>query len=188
MRSLPILKTTVASVAYLALTTGCLISEEPLLDEKSGRSAPLGEGPYLACEQDEGDMDCDRVTVSRLDDGAYAFDEEDGARTVLRFRRIAKGGYAVQLQEDDIYAYYYGAGGRDEFSLALMLCDALPVALRQKLISKGDLSSEDEAFDVCFVHSRSGLVAAAKAYHRGEAANANDQRILLTPASGEDLE
>ncbi|PQA87927.1 hypothetical protein [Hyphococcus luteus] len=190
MRSLPILKAAIAGLAASFLA-GCLVSEEPVLDAGNGRAAPLDEGVYAACENAEDEnaedaQDCTVFTVTLSDDGAYALaaeDEDEPAQ--LRFRRVARKAYAVQSAEDDGYAYYYGAGDSDRFELTLMMCDALPEKLRARLVQKGDLSSDDEDFEVCTVKTLSGLVAAAQAYRRGKTTGDDDAKLVLTPVTNE---
>ncbi len=178
MRSLPTLKAAIAGAAA-SLLAGCLVSDEPVLDGRTGKAAPLKDGIYAACEDDERGDECDVFQATRREDGAYLFDLEDEPTAVLRFRRIARKAYAVQSAEGDGYAYYYGQGDSDSFALTLMLCDALPEKLRTRLIDKGDLSSEEENFEVCTVETLKGLAAAAKAYHRGQTTGDKDVTLVF---------
>lgn len=188
MRSLPILefglKFVLAALAA-GLLAGCLVSETPVLDASNGRAAPLAEGKYRACENDDEAGDCNVFNITRSDDGAYTLASENEEPSTLRFRRIARGAYAVQTSENDGYGYYYGAGDAKAFSLTLMLCPDLPEQLRAKLIAKGDLSTDSTDFETCTVNTVKGLVAAAKAYHRGQTTGEEDAKIVLKPIAAE---
>lgn len=166
--------------AVSALLTGCLVSEEPVLDGSNGRARPLSEGPHLMCPVDEAD-ECQSMTVARDSTGLYSFVAEDDAPTKMRFRRIGRRGYAAQSQEDDGYAYYYGAGDSRHFRLTMMMCPDLPAALRVRLIERGALETEDDNFETCIVKNRNGLTAAAKSYHRGEVESEEEIAFILTP-------
>lgn len=184
MRSLSILNSSpkVALAAFAAsLLAGCLVSEDPVLDAKSGAASPLPDGDYAACNETNGDEDCTVFAVSRGQDDAYTLQAGDEEPATLRFRRIARKAYAVQSAEDDGFAYYYGAGDSEEFSLILMECPDLPEKLRARLIAKGDLSTGDEDFETCRVNTVKGLVEAAKAYRRGDATGDETARIVLKP-------
>lgn len=186
MRSLS-LKSGLAAGAALALA-GCLVSEEPILDEKNGRATPLGAGEHMMCplsdDADEGD--CERFMISFDETGLYNFanaeNEEDDAQ--MRFRRIARGGYAVQAYEDDGAMYYYGRGDKKQFALTMMDCTSLTAKTRDRLIERGDLEADDGDFTVCEVKSLKGLTAAARDYHRGRTANSDEAIVLeITPAT-----
>lgn len=186
MRSLFILKSglkfTLAAFAA-SLLSGCLISEEPVLDAKSGAASPFPDGAYAACNEANGEEDCTVFAVTRGGDGAYTLKAEGEDPATLRFRRIASKSYAVQSAEDDGYAYYYGAGDANAFSLILMECPDLPAKLRARLIANGDLSTGDENFETCRVMTLEGLVEAAKAYRRGDTTGDKTARIVLKPVT-----
>jgi hypothetical protein len=184
MRSLSILKTGLAAMAA-GLLAGCLVSEEPVLDARSGGAKPLADGPYAVCETGDSENGCTVFEVSRRDDGTYAFKAEGEDPAVFRFRRIARKAYAAQSAEEGGYAYYYGAGDSEEFSLTMMLCDELPDDLRAHLIDKGDLSTDDEDFESCTVNTVKGLVEAAKAYRSGATTGDKEAKIVLRPAPDE---
>ncbi|MEM9619832.1 MAG: hypothetical protein AAF936_17905 [Pseudomonadota bacterium] len=167
--------------AGCVLLTGCLVSEEPVLDASNGRARPLGEGLHLMCPVNDEADECQSMTVERDATGLYSFVSESEAPTSMRFRRIGRHGYAAQSQEDDGYAYYYGAGDARRFRLIMMMCSDLQAALRMRLIERGDLETQDDNFETCIVKSRNGLTAAAKAYHRGEVENEEEIAFVLTP-------
>lgn len=179
MRSLQIRAFSI--LASCALLTGCLVSEEPVLDASNGRAKPLREGPYLMCPVNDEADECQSMSVERDAEGLYSFVTEGEAPTKMRFRRIGRRGYAVQSQEDDGYAYYYGAGDSRRFHMTMMMCPDLPAVLRARLLERGDLETEDGDFETCIVKSRNGLTAAAKAYHRGEAEGAEAIAFIFTP-------
>ncbi|WP_425410799.1 hypothetical protein [Hyphococcus sp.] len=161
----------VAIAAGLTLIlVGCLVSETAILDVKTGKARPLKDGGYIACPADSetGADDCQKLTVQYMQDRSYHFLAEDEAPSILRFRRIGRRGYVVQSREDDQeYAYYYGAGDASRMTLTMMICQELPQDLRRGLIDRGDLSVDGEDHDICTVKSVRGLVDAAKAYHQG---------------------
>lgn len=179
MRSRIILKPAIAGVLALALG-GCLVSETPVLDLKSGRANPLKDGDYVACsiEDNSEDSDCQAMAVKYQDDRSYHFLAEDEEPSVLRFRRVGRGGYAVQSREgENEFAYYYGAGDSKRMTLTMMICEELPDDLRSRLIDRGDLEADGDDYSVCTVKSVRGLTDAAKAYHRGQVDS--DEMIMM---------
>lgn len=176
---------TCAIGAALALG-GCLVSNEPLLDASNGRATPLDVGDYIMCPlgEDADEADCERMTVSVNDAGLYLISEADGDEPAhMRFRRVARKGYAIQSKEgEESYQYYYGRGDSKEFRMTMMLCQALHEDLRNSLIRNGDLASDDSDFETCAVNTVRGLDAAAKAYHRGHVDDEEEIALLFTPA------
>ena len=187
MRSRKILKTCLAAIAA-GLLVGCLVSEQQLLDAKSGKAKPLADGSYTSCNlnEDGAKVDCSNFMLTRRSDGAYNFDLEDEERSILRFRRVARGAYVAQSEDDGVYMYFYGFGDGKELSLVLMNCPDLPNNLRSNLIDGGDMTAEDDEFSVCKVNTMKGLVGAAKAYHRGDVDYENESVIVLSPAVDDD--
>ncbi|MFC2951608.1 hypothetical protein ACFOOP_06690 [Marinicaulis aureus] len=187
MRSLSFFRFSFALAAMLTLG-GCLVSDVPVLDARTGKARPFSDGDYLACPLKDGEIEagdeCDRLTARKLKDGGYSFinPEEDDDPAFLRFRRIGRGGYAVQSSESDDFVYYYGAKRDGGMLLVLMNCPDLPAELRARLIASGDLEPDDEKFSVCKVKTLRGLTEAAKAYHRGDVAEIVDAAILIAPA------
>lgn len=187
MRSLTFIRFSFALAAMLTLG-GCLVSDLPVLDARTGKARPLNNGDYLACPLKDGEIEagdeCDRLTARKMKDGAYSFinREEDDDPAYLRFRRVGRGGYAVQSSESDDFVYYYGAKRDGGLLLVLMNCPDLPAAVREGLIANGDLEPDDENFSVCKVKTLRGLTEAAKAYHRGDVAEMIDAAILIAPA------
>ncbi len=184
MRSLKF--TGYAGLLFCALgLSGCLVSDDPILDAKNGKAAPLIDGRYDVCTggEDSGSEDCNVFTVSRDSNGAYSFIMEGEDPAVMRFRRIARKSYAVQSKEDDSYAYYFGAGDSRRFLLTMMNCADLPPVLRARLIEQNDLSTEHDDFEICTVNTLKGLVDAARAYHRGEVTGDDPAVMVMKPAA-----
>lgn len=184
MRSLQLMKAVIAIAAGAALG-GCLVSEEPVLDASTGRAAPLDPGAYVMCPIGDEEGDCEQFMIAQDDSGLYRFDKDDEDPAYMRFRRIGRGGYAVQSLEDDddAYIYYYGAGDTQRFRLTMMMCADLPDATREQLIENGDLESDDDDFETCTVKTLKGLTQAAKAYHRGRAIGEEFIVMEFTPAA-----
>lgn len=185
MRSLIHFRVALALAAMLALA-GCLVSETPVLDAKTGKARPFSDGDYLACPLEDGEIasgaDCDRFAVERQKTRDYLFLTEGEEPARLRFRKIARGGYAVQSAESDSFVYYYGKQSDGGLLLVMMNCPELPAELRARLIARGDLETDDDDFEVCAVKTLRGLVEPAKAYHRGDVRQMMDVAILITPA------
>lgn len=172
--------------AAAAALGGCLVSEEPVLDASTGNATPIAPGDYIMCPlaEDEGEADCERFSVNYDGAGLYRFVDPDGEEepVEMRFRRVARGGYAVQSGEDDGYMYYYGRKDADRFRLMLMMCDHLQDGLRWRLAKSDDLTPEDEDFTTCAVNTLKGLVDPAKAYHRGDVVGDDRLEIEFAPA------
>ncbi|MEZ5893896.1 MAG: hypothetical protein R3C58_12240 [Parvularculaceae bacterium] len=156
-----------SALLFIATAGGCLVSDEPMLDARTGKAAPLADADYVGCPSDESEDECATFTVTRGADGLYTFQKDDEEPAKFRFRRVARGAYAAQSEEGGGYSYYYGKGDAQTFTLVLMQCDALPGALRARLIKRGDFETDDDDFDVCTVKTMAGLVAATKAYANG---------------------
>jgi len=174
------------TLLFALALSGCLVSETPLLDATSGKARPLGDGAYEACpisDDKEEASDCEVYAVSYGADGAYSLVSEHEDETVtLRFRRVGPGSYAVQSSESDGFAYYYGAVEKSVLELTLMNCPDLPAPLRQRLIARGDLSSDDDKYTVCTVHTVRGLTDAAKAYRNGTVSSEDPAIMRMSPA------
>ena len=173
-------------VVALALT-GCLVSEEPILDASNGKAKPIDPGNYMSCPigDDAGEGDCEPLKVTHDATGLYLFAGDDEEPMEFRFRKIARNAYAAQVKEDDDgYMYYYARGDSDAFQLTLMMCKALPDKTRTRLIARGSLTPDDGEFESCNVNDFHGLKKAAKAYHRGVE---DDEPLasLITPAPGD---
>lgn len=126
------------------------------------------------------------LSVERLDGGLYRLTDNSEAEEVSewRFRRIARGGYAAQVYDGDGYSYYYALVERGRIAMVFMQCASLPAGLRARLISEGGLEPENDGYDTCIVVTRAALVAAARAYHSGEAVDEDPFATVLTPAPG----
>ncbi len=183
MRSLAMFRASLMTAAAACLS-GCLVSEEPVLDASTGRATPLPSGAYVMCQADDGEDDCALFEITHDASGLYRFTPADEPSAEMRFLRIGRKGYAVQSKEDDGYAYYYGRGDVREFRLTMMMCPDLPGRLRTRLIERGDLGTAEGDADVCTVKTRRGLTDAARAYHRGDALSEDGEElaIVFTPA------
>lgn len=183
MRSLTMLRTTIIAGAAVFLS-GCLVSEEPVLDAATGRATPMPPGAYVMCQAEGEDDDCSPFEVTQDASGLYLFKPAEESPAEMRFRRIGRKGYAVQSKEDDGYAYYYGRGDAREFRLTMMMCSDLPEGLRARLIDRGHLEAEEGDADVCTVKTLRGLTDSARAYHRGDSVSDDGEElaIVFTPA------
>jgi hypothetical protein len=154
-------------VAALALA-GCLISEEPLLDTRNGRAAPLDSGMYDACEYDSGEPECRKMDVRLGKAGLYEFrTEEDDDLTYVRFRRIGRGVWLAQLigEGDEDYFYFLSETTGDDFAMAMIVCGDIPEAVRAKYSARGEMKVDDDA-SVCEVKTLRAATASALAYRK----------------------
>lgn len=184
MRSSTILKISF-TVLVMGALSACLVSETPVLDASTGKAKPVKPGDYISCpiEDDDDDADCDALTITRDASGLYSVVSGDDEAMKWRFRRVGRGGYAVQVKENDGYAYYYGRIAGEALRMTFMQCPALPESLRASLIANGDLESEDDDFETCAVITVRGLTKAAKAYHRGETQDDEPLTLVISPAA-----
>ena len=172
------------------LLAGCLVSEDPVLDAKSGEATPLAAGDYAMCplSDEADDADCESVSISVDNAGLYTFTNanEPDEPAYLRMRRIARRGYAVQINEDDGYMYYYGRGDKKRFTLTMMMCASLSKKMRDRLLERGDLEADGDDKETCVVNTVRGLTAAARDYHFGRASGPNEDVVLeMKPATDE---
>jgi len=186
MPSLLDVRLCVVIVGIFALT-GCLVSQYPVLTASNGSATPIDPGAYVMCPigEDSDDEDCAAFIIEHDESGLYSFIKEDEEPIHMRLRRIGHRGFAVQLNEDDGYMYYYGAGNSARFRLIMMMCSDLPEKMRATLIAHGDLEAEDDDFESCAVKSLKGLTSSAWAYHRGKVVSEDNVALELTPASVE---
>jgi len=179
---------TILIAAGSAALTGCLVSEEPVLDATNGAATPLDAGVYESCSLENGaseDMECAMLDVSVDEMGLYQLIDEEAEETMeWRFHRVGRRAYAVQVGEgeDEGYAYYYARLRGERMQLTFMQCQSLPGSLRARLIKRGDLAADDDEFETCTVNTLRGLRKAAKAYHRGKAKDEEAMVMELTPA------
>jgi len=176
--------TGLVAVLGLAALSGCLVSDEPMLDASNGAATPLAPGAYVMCEHDGGSDAgaCDDFSITHDATGLYLFEKDDEDPVEMRFRKIGRRGFAVQTEEDDGYMYYYGAGDTERFGLVMMQCADLPERMRGRMIAAGDLETDDEDFETCTVKTLKGLTRAAKAYHRGRTTSEESAVMEFTPA------
>jgi len=154
---------------------GCLISEAPLLDAKNGRAAPLDPGLYEACEHDGegGEPECNRIDVSRDGAALYTFRAEDEDETTFaRFRRLARGAWLTQLsgEEDEDYFYFLGETAGDDFVMAMIVCEAIPEAVRAKYSARGEMEVDEGKYaSTCVAKTLRAAIAGAKAFRSATA-------------------
>ena len=169
----------VAAFAACLAAGGCLVSETPLFDAGNARSKPLKAGQYSICSWSSDDPDegeCNPADISVDRSGLYKLSVEDDV-VDARFRKVARGAWAAQFSEGgDETHYYFGAREDGVFTLTMMWCENLPATLRDGLAADGDVVVESDN-KVCNVTSARAVVAAAKAYARGEV---DGERIYLT--------
>jgi len=185
------------AVVGLIHLSGCLQSDVPLFDKRSARAKPIDAGDYIACpviltddagaggdtrEADE----CVAISVS-VDKkrGTIFYDPEEDEETRMRFRRVAYGAYAVEVQPSgDKFEYYFGRKDGRTFYLTKIMCSSLPQELRDDLIAREEMTTEDADFSTCTATTRSAVLKAAKAYHRDALWEREDELpIILTPAA-----
>lgn len=175
-----------AIAAGLALG-GCLISEAQLLDAKNGRARPLDPGLYEACEHDGegGEPDCKEIDISRNGAALYGLraDGEDET-TFARFRRIARGAFLAQLNgaEDEDYFYFLGEAAGEAFVMAMIVCEDIPEAVREKYSARGEMEIDEDA-STCVAKTLGAATAAAKAY-RAATTPESRSRIVYRKLSG----
>lgn len=158
-------------LGFLAALSGCLVSEEPLLDARSGRATPIAPGLYEACEidADRSSHDCETMEVMRDDSALYSFilreDGEEEETTRARFRRLGSGAWLAQLygDEDEDYFYFLAEAVAGDFVMAMIVCEDIPAATRAKYVGRGEMEV-DESASACVVSSLRAAIAAAKAY------------------------
>lgn len=176
----------------LIILSGCLVSSDPVLDARSGKAQPLSDGDYLGCTLEGGEEDCELFHIRNTDDGRSVFLKQQNGEIIdsdqieMRFRKISRHAYAAQSREDDTYMYYYAKrDDRQTFVMIIMLCPSLPEGLRDQMIKRGDLFTEDQAFETCTVKTKKGLVDAARAYHRGKVDLSEHLRLRFTRRENE---
>jgi len=172
-------------IAALLGLSACLVSENPLLNDDNARGKPLTPGAYESCQYEEGNEgDCVPLDISR--EGAlYRFQplEEDEEPTLVRFRPIGRGGFLAQMWSEDDGGYWYFYADRKQGALRMIMidCQSLPAALRDGLVSKGDLEVEDDG-KTCVAKTLSGAEKAAGAY-RGADAIKPDAVMVISKAA-----
>ncbi|HXI88125.1 MAG TPA: hypothetical protein VNH64_11740 [Parvularculaceae bacterium] len=170
-----------ALAAGLALLlTGCLVSEKPLLDEHNGRATPIAAGDYNACkyyDQNGGAPECSRAHVAFDKTGLYSIKidddgDDDDKPLSVRFRRLGGGAWLAQLGEtsDTDNMYYIAEVEGDDFIMALINCEDLPEALRDKYVARGEMKVDTDAtihVTTCTANTLGAVAAAAKAFRDG---------------------
>ena len=177
--SLAIRLTVFAASLFLA---ACLVSEEPLLDQRTGRAKPFESGAYQACEISEGhEADCRKTEISRDETGLYRFAaENEEEASFLRFRRLARGAWLAQISEEGDEGYFYFLAEQDGGSVALtmILCKGVPETVRQHFVARDEMHVDDDA-STCNAKSLSAVMASAQAFRAAGKPGA-DGKIVYT--------
>lgn len=182
----------IGALAGAFVLGGCLISEEPLLDAKTGRAAPLASGFYEACEYDGegGDPDCRRMDIRRTDEALYEFRTEDeDDLTFVRFRRIARGAWLTQLigEDEEDYSYFLGETAGDDFVLVWILCDVIPEDVRAEYSARGEMEVDEGKYgSTCVAKTLHAAIAGAKAFRTVIAPEPRPRTVLRKLSDAEE--
>lgn len=172
-----------AAATAALLLAGCFVSEEPMFDAASASAAPLQPGRYEACNvpPQGDDDDCQQMDVAWPGDGSYRFQIVDENPVVLRFHEIDATTYAAQIENEDGdgYQYYWARREAGGILLAMIWCDELDGAMRDKMKADG-LITKEEGSSTCTVLKSDAIIIAAKAYADGSVAS--DSAVRLTRA------
>lgn len=161
---------------------GCLVSEEPLLDDSNSYAVRYHSGSYDMCPiaDDPDAEDCEHYELEQVTNKEYLLIAEDESEPLgIRFHRIASRSYIIQVsgtgeEADEEILYFYGKGNSRRFLVSTMMCDELPEDLLTRLVENGDMeadleeSQDDKGIESCNVLTLDGLKEAALAYHRGD--------------------
>jgi hypothetical protein len=174
-----------AALAATLTLSACLISETPLLDAMNGKATPLDPGDYNACsvEEEGGEPDCKAMKVSRDETALYRFDAADEDEpTFARFRKIGTGAWVAQLssEDDGSYFYFLSEAHGDEFVMALIDCEDIPKAVRDRYVKRGQMEVEDDA-TACNAKALAAVTGSAKAFRKA-APISTRARIIYTKA------
>ncbi len=175
--------TTVGAVFFL---TGCLVSEIALLDASNGRATPLRTGEYQSCPYKDGEMDgeCTAVRVTYEKSSGYRIVDDNGEALLVRFRKVARRAYLAQTVgegDEDGYMYFMAEPDHDNLHMTMIVCEALPEALKTKLVADGQMEIESGG-EVCSVKTLDAALAAAKIY-LGDDAPSNRIGLEFSPVT-----
>ena len=172
-----------AALASLVLVSGCIVSETALFTAGYASAAPIAPGAYDACSgsSDGDETECNPMSVSLSDDGAYVFLVEDD-RIDARMMAIDDDDFAIQLSEGgDDFQYYWGRMADGALTLVMLWCKDLPSPLVDKLIADGAIAA-DEDRQTCTAKADAAVVLATKSYMAGE--NVGDLSwVTMTPTA-----
>jgi hypothetical protein len=176
-------------VVLAALLSGCLISKEPLLNARNGAATPLTPGLYESCQfnGDASEPDCQAIQIKLNDEALYTFQVEDeDERSFVRFRRIARDGWLMQISgdKDDEYSYFLGETAGDDFVLIWILCDVIPEDVREKYSKRGEMEVDKGKYgSTCIAKTLRAAIAGAKAF-RAAIPPVPSSRTVLRKHSG----
>lgn len=159
-------KALLAIVAAIALS-GCLVSEQPMLNEASAKATPLAPGRYEACGEDK---DCKALKITR-EGPLYSFEPEGEDATMARFRALGRSAYLAQMWEegDGSYFYFYVLKTKTYAKLSMVACDDISENARAQLVKSGDLEVSSDG-STCTAKTLKGAERATRDYgkHRGK--------------------
>jgi hypothetical protein len=159
-----------AGLALALSLAGCLVSEGPLFDKKSARSAPIAAGDYSICTREGNGAaeDCTPVKIAVEPGKLTVITSPEGDRVEARFARAGKGYVGQLMSPGDAEAhYYYGAKSGGVFVMKMMWCKHAPDALKDRLVAKGALALEGDG-ETCRALSRDAVTEFAVAYSKGD--------------------
>lgn len=176
------------AAASLALSA-CLISEEPLLDQRTGRATPFEPGSYRACEiEKDHEPDCRTAAISRDETRLYRFavGGEDDV-TFMRFRRLAKSAWLAQIygEDDEDYFYFLAEREGEDIALTMVVCEGVAENVRERYVARGEMEVDDNA-TTCTAKSLSAVMASAQAFRDAGKPGA-DGKMVYTRLAEEDI-
>ena len=172
-----------AMLVMAVVLTGCIVSEEPLLDKRSGRSKPVKSGDYTSCPIRDGEVDgdCTQMKVIFGRDRQYRLEPKDEEPNFVRFRRMGRGDYLAQVTggEPDGYIYFLATRISDGMEWRLLDCGEIPEELRAKMIARAEL--EEQEYGVCVVKKLRVAMKIARAF-RDDPTLGGSERVRFTRA------
>ena len=153
----------VTVLAATACLSGCLVSEQPLLNDANAKATPLAPGRYQACGEDN---DCKPLNVSR--DGAlFSFEPQGEDASLGRFRSLGRGSFLAQMWEegDGSFFYFYAVKIKTGVKMSMVGCGDIGEKTRASLVKSGDLSVSDDGA-TCTAKTLKGAERATRDYGR----------------------
>jgi hypothetical protein len=149
------------AIAAAVALSGCLVSEQPLLNDANAKAKPLAPGRYEACGEDE---DCKTLKITH--EGAlYSLEPAGEDTTMARFRALGGGAHVAQMWEegDGSYFYFYVVKTKDGAKLSMVACDDVSEKTRARLVKSGDLEVSSDA-STCTAKTLKGAERATRDY------------------------
>ena len=163
-----------AALFLASLLSACFVSDDPLLNARNAKAKALWSGGAEICQFSSRNeaAECDRSLIVQTETGSFFIVSDDDERTELRFRKVARNGWIVQAHEagdDDGYFYLVASRKKNEVTISMMDCDALPEKLRNEMIEADELISDDAmTVKVCMPQSVNALERVGRLYLKGE--------------------